>query len=163
MKIHLASDHAGYELKAQVRNWLESEGHEVIDHGAETLDPDDSYIDFIFPAAYAVADDPGSMGIIFGGSGQGEAIAANRVHGVRAAVYYGSAQAITAVDASGRMSDDIYEIVRLSRMHNDANVLSIGARFVSFEEVKKVATIWLNEPFSGLDRYANRNVEVDKR
>lgn len=163
MTIHLAADHAGFKLKEQVKQWLNVLGYEVVDHGADVLDNDDDFVDFIFPAAKAVAADESSRGIIFGGSGQGEAIAANRVKGARAVVYYGPSVPIAAVDASGRMSDDPYEIIRLSRTHNNSNILSIGARFVSFDELKKVSEMWLAEPTSDLDRYQRRNKELDLR
>ena len=89
MKIHIATDHAGFELKSKILDYLISKGHEVIDHGAKSFDPDDDYPDYIFPCAKAVSKDKNSYGIILGGSGQGEAIAANRIRGVRAIVYYG--------------------------------------------------------------------------
>jgi ribose 5-phosphate isomerase B len=134
MTIHLGTDHGGFELKEQIKSWLQSEGHEVVDHGAYKFDVNDDYPDFIIPAAQAVAADEASVGVIFGGSGQGEAMAANRVKGVRAALYYGPAVPIMAVDASGRESQDPYEILKLTREHNHSNVLSIGVRFVSFDE-----------------------------
>lgn len=163
MIIHLAADHAGFEHKEAISEWLQASGHEVIDHGAEQYDADDDFVDFMFPAARVVASQPAARGILFGGSGQGEAMAANRVKGIRATVYYGPVAAIGAIDVSGKLSNDAYEIVRLSRSHNDANILSIGARFVSIEDAKQAITIWLDEPFSGKQRYAARNMELDKR
>jgi len=161
MIVHVAADHAGFELKENVKSWLQDNGYEVKDHGAYEFNKDDDFVDFIFPAAHAVSDDNDSRGILIGGSGQGEAIAANRVKGVRAVVYYGPALPITAVDASGRMSDDPYEIIRLSRTHNNSNILSVGGRFVSFDELKKVAKMWLDEPTSDLERYQSRNRKLD--
>ena len=132
MKIHIATDHAGFELKSKILDYLISKGHEVIDHGAKSFDPDDDYPDYIFPCAKAVSKDNNSYGIIFGGSGQGEAIAANRIRGVRAIVYYGFEQTIPI----------------LSREHNNANIISIGARFVSENEIYDVIEKWLNISFS---------------
>ena len=117
--IFLGTDHAGFELKEAIKAHLDSSGYEVEDLGAHWFDGDDDYPDFIFPCARAVAADPESRGIILGGSGQGEAMAANRIKGVRAAVYYGSER----------------QIARLSREHNNANVLSLGARFISEQEI----------------------------
>ena len=133
MKIHLATDHAGLELKNSIKDYLIKKGNEVVDHGAYEYDALDDYPDFIFPCARAVASDPLSRGIILGGSGQGEAMAANRVKGVRAAVFYNGP----------------IEIVKLSREHNNANVLSIGARFMSEDEIRSVLDVWFNEPFGG--------------
>lgn len=163
MQIHLGADHGGFKLKEQIKEWLTVEGHEVVDHGAHELNMSDDYVDFIFPAAHAVADDSNSVGLIFGGSGQGEAMAANRVKGVRAALYYGPAVPIMAVDAEGRMSDDAYEILKLTRVHNHSNVLSIGVRFVSFEEAKKAIQIWLSEPYGEQERHMRRIRELDSR
>jgi ribose 5-phosphate isomerase B len=140
MKIVLASDHAGYELKEVLKTHLVSLGHEVEDVGANTLDPTDDYPNFIVPAAHMVADGVCERGIILGGSGQGEAMAANRVMGVRAAVYYGEPS----------------DIVRLSREHNDANILSLGARFLAQEEALRAVDAWLAAPFSGDERHARR-------
>lgn len=156
MIIHLGTDHGGFERKEAVKQWLRSEGHEVVDHGAVTFNKDDDYPNFIFPAAHAVAADENSVGIIFGGSGQGEAMAANRVKGVRAAVYYGKALPVEAVDAEGRLSDDAYEILKLTREHNHANVLSLGVRFIDLEESKKAISIWLAQPISTQERHSRR-------
>ncbi|MEC9049908.1 MAG: RpiB/LacA/LacB family sugar-phosphate isomerase [Candidatus Neomarinimicrobiota bacterium] len=144
MKIHLATDHAGLELKNSIKDYLISKGQDVTDHGAHEYDAQDDYPDYIFPCAKAVASDPESRGIIFGGSGQGEAMAANRVKGVRAAVYYGSEQ----------------EIVRLSRGHNNANVLSLGARFISEQVIYEVIETWLDKPFEG-GRHQRRIDKLD--
>ena len=145
MKIHLATDHAGLELKNAIKDYLIGKGHEVTDHGAHEYDAQDDYPDFIFPCARAVAADPESRGIILGGSGQGEAMAANRIKGVRAAVYYGSER----------------EIARLSREHNNANVLSLGARFISEQEIYDIIETWLDEPFEG-GRHQRRIDKLDR-
>ncbi|MEC7730858.1 MAG: RpiB/LacA/LacB family sugar-phosphate isomerase [Candidatus Neomarinimicrobiota bacterium] len=145
MNIHLATDHAGLELKNAIKDYLIEKGHEVTDHGAQEYDVQDDYPDFIFPCARAVAADPESRGIILGGSGQGEAMAANRIKGVRAAVYYGSER----------------EIARLSREHNNSNVLSLGARFISEQEIYDIIETWLDEPFEG-GRHQRRIDKLDR-
>ena len=162
MTIHLGADHGGFELKQQIKQWLEQKGHDVVDHGAHEPDSTDDYTDFIFPASQAVADDTDSVGIVFGGSGQGEAMAANRVKGVRAALYYGPAQPIMAVDIEGNVSDDTREILKLTREHNHSNVLSIGVRFVSFEEAQRAINTWLGQPWSTLERHAKRVKKLDE-
>lgn len=153
--LYLASDHAGFELKEKLKIFLAGLGYETKDSGAFSYDEKDDYPDFILPAARAVATvaestkclEPtsgvgsrGNMGIIIGGSGQGEAMAANRIKGVRAAVLY-------EYDES---------IIKLSREHNDANILSLGARFLSEEEAKKAVKLWLETPFSGDERHKRR-------
>ena len=145
MKIHLATDHAGLDLKNTIREFLIGQGHEVKDHGSYDFDPLDDYPDFIFPCAKAVAADTESRGIILGGSGQGEAMAANRVKGVRAAVYYNGPD----------------EIIKLSRQHNNANILSLGARFMTEDVIYKVINLWLVEPFGG-GRHKRRIEKLDQ-
>lgn len=146
MKIFIGTDHAGFELKETLVSFLRELGHEVKDMGAHSFEALDDYPDFIRPVAEAVAKDPESRGIILGGSGQGEAMCANRVKGARAAVYYGGA----------------VDIVVLSREHNDANILSIGARFVETDEAKKVVRVWLETPFSGAEKHSRRIAKLDK-
>lgn len=144
--IHLATDHAGFEHKEAIKAWLLSEGYTVKDHGARMYDALDDFTDFVVLAANAVGAKPvQSRGIIFGGSGQGEAMVANRITGVRATVYYGSNE----------------EIISLSREHNDANVLSIGARFVSVNDTKKVVWDWLHTAPLTDEKYARRNKKID--
>jgi len=145
MIIHLATDHAGLDLKNSIKSYLINNGYEVNDHGAHEYDPLDDYPDFIFPCAKAVAKDINSRGIILGGSGQGEAMAANRIKGVRAAVFYNGPQ----------------EIIKLSREHNNANILSLGSRFMIEEEIYTVIDAWLKEPFGG-DRHQRRIDKLDK-
>lgn len=144
MKIYLGSDHAGFELKEKIKRWLVSslkfKESEIVDFGALTLDPKDDYPDFCRPVAEAVSKDPESRGIILGGSGQGEAMVANRTPGARAAVYYGCSTSI----------------IELSRQHNNANILSLGARFLSEEEAIKAIKIWLDTPFSDEERHRRR-------
>ena len=144
MKIHIATDHAGLELKNIIRDYLINKGHDVTDHGAHKYDALDDYPDFIFPCAHAVAADPKSRGIILGGSGQGEAMAANRVKGCRAAVFYNGPA----------------EIVKLSREHNNANILSLGTRFISEDKIYDVIELWLEEPFEG-GRHIRRIEKLD--
>ncbi len=161
MTIHLGTDHAGFELKEKVKLFLIEKGYEIVDHGALTLVPGDDYPDFIRPAAEAVAEDPMSRGIIFGGSGQGEALCANRIKGARAVVFYGPRAPIVAADATGRISDDSFEIVRLSRLHGDSNILSFGARFVTDDEAKKALEVWLEALFEG-GRHQQRLDKIDR-
>ncbi len=145
MKIFLGADHAGFELKEKLKVFLEGLGHEVKDFGAFSMNPDDDYPDFVRPVAEAISQDPeNSRGIVLGASGQGEAMICNRAKGVRAAVYYG-----------GNM-----DIVKLSREHNNANVLSFGARFVSEDETKKAVELWLATSFAG-GRHERRVKKMD--
>lgn len=144
MIIYLAADHAGFELKEKIKTRLQKNGYKVKDFGAFQLDPADDYPDFMDPAAQAVVNDPeNSRGIFFGSSGQGEAMVANRHKGVRAAVLY--------------KYDE--EIIKLSREHNNANVLCFGARFLKEKEALKAVEIWLNTPFSNEERHKRR---IDK-
>ena len=145
MIIHIATDHAGLELKEKVKSYLSKLDYEVIDHGAYEYDALDDYPDFIFPCAKAVSNDLNSKGIILGGSGQGEAMAANRVKGVRAAVFYNGPD----------------EIIKLSRQHNDANILSLGARFMSDQEVYKIIELWLSTDFES-GRHKRRIEKLDE-
>lgn len=146
MKIFIGTDHAGFELKEDLLVFLRAHGHDVEDFGAHSFEALDDYPDFIRPVAEAVARDPESRGIILGGSGQGEAMCANRVKGARATVYYGGP----------------FDIAVLSREHNDANILSIGARFVEEDEAKEVVRVWLETPFSGAEKHARRIAKIDK-
>lgn len=145
MTIHLATDHAGFAHKEAVLMWLRAEGYNVVDHGAFEYDALDDYPDFIALAAVEVSKNPaGTKAIIFGGSGQGEAMVANRFPNVRATVYYGAKE----------------EIITLSRQHNDANVLSIGARFVEIDVCKQVIWDWLHTDFSTDEKYQRRNKKI---
>ena len=162
MKIALSTDHAGYEALKQLKQFLQSLGHDVIDFGPENFNPEDDYPDFIFPAAKAVASGDCDCGIIFGGSGQGEAMAANRVKGVRCAVFYGPIATSRAIDAEGTMSDDPYEILKLTREHNHANVLSLAGRFLSPEQVNQAAKVWLEASYSDEPRHIRRVRKLDE-
>ena len=145
MRIHLATDHAGFDLKETVKTYLQDHGYDILDHGAHEFNKLDDYPDYIFPAAYAVSEEPESFGIIFGGSGQGEAMTANRVKGVRAAVYYNGPE----------------EIVKLSRSHNNANILSIGYRFLDEKKAIHIIELWLNGAFEG-GRHDSRIRKLDR-
>ena len=138
--IYIASDHAGFELKNALCRHLAASGRDVEDLGPYAYDPEDDYPDFILPAAEAVAANPGSLGVVLGGSGQGEALAANKVEGVRAALYYGGPR----------------DIVSLSRTHNQANILSLGARFLDEEEAIAVLELWLETPYGREERHVRR-------
>ncbi len=161
-KIYFAADHAGFALKNSLMEHVRTLGYAVEDIGAHTLDPDDDYPDFITPCAMRVAEEnprgsaARAFGIVIGGSGQGEAMCANRVPGVRAAIFYGEMKVTAALEIEGGRSEDGYDLVRLARRHNDANMLSIGARFVSGEEAEEAVHVFLTTPFSGSPRHARR-------
>jgi len=145
-KIFLGTDHAGFKLKEEIKKFLQKEGYKTEDQGAYSYNEQDDYPDFICKAAKKVSETPNSRGIIFGGSGQGEAIAANKVKGIRAALYYGHDK----------------EIINLSRMHNDANMLSLGARFVSKKEAIEAIELWLSTSFMNEERHRRRIAKISK-
>lgn len=146
MKILLAADHAGFELKNKILAFLREEGFDVEDLGAQVLDANDNYPEIMIPVAMRILNDPeNTRGIIFGMSGQGEAIVTNRFPGIRAAVYYGKNP----------------EIIKLSREHNDANILSIGAHFMEEEEAREVVRLWISTEFSGDERHVRRIAQLD--
>ena len=145
-KIFLGADHAGFELKEEVKRYLKGLGMEVEDKGAYKFDSQDDYPDFIVHVAKKVAEDPkNNKGIIFGASGQGEAISANKIKGIRAALYYG-----------GSMN-----IVKLSRTHNNANILSLGARFLKKDEAIEAVDTWLKTDFSNEARHIRRIKKIE--
>jgi len=146
MKIYIGADHAGFEIKGKLKTYLSKSGYEVEDKGNFVFDQNDDYPDFVLPVATAVAENSESVGIIFGGSGQGEAIVANRVKGIRAVVL-------------NHYNEDV---IRLSREHNDANILSIGARFLSEGEVEKAVSMWLQTSFSGENRHIRRIKKIEE-
>ncbi len=147
MKIFLATDHAGFSLKESLLVFIKNLGHEVIDYGATVYDETDDYPDFIQKAAQSVSENPEEYrAVILGGSGQGEAIVANRFSNVRAVVFYGG---------------DI-EIVKLGREHNNANILSLGARFITEDDAKEAVKIFLGTPFSEDERHIRRISKIDK-
>lgn len=145
MNIYLATDHAGFELKEAIKKFLDQNSHNIIDLGALAFDPNDDYPDFIAKAAMAVSADPNSRAIIFGKTGQGEAMVANKIAGARAMVWYGGD----------------FEFLRLSRAHNDANILSLAGGYVSAEIAKEATDIWLMTPFSGEERHIRRLQKID--
>lgn len=138
MRVHLGADHAGFELKEYLRHHLAEAGHEVVDHGPPEYDAQDDYPPYCLRAGEAVVADPGSLGIVIGGSGNGEQIAANKVDGVRAALAWS------------------VETARLARQHNDANVLAVGGRMHALDEASAFVDAYLAEPFSGDERHARR-------
>lgn len=144
MKVYIGTDHAGYELKEKLKVYIGELGHDVEDMGAFELESDDDYPDFIRAVAEAVSNDNESMGVVLGGSGQGEAMCANKVPGVRAALYYG-----------GNL-----DIIKVSRVHNDANILSLGARFISENEAKEVIKVFFETSFSGEERHVRRIAKI---
>ena len=142
MRVHLGSDHAGLDLKAHLTGWLTSAGHEVVDHGPFVYDALDDYPVFCLRAAEAVVADEGSVGVVIGGSGNGEQIAANKVPGVRAALVWNTSTA------------------QLARQHNDANVVAVGGRQHSVAEATAIIEAFLTEPFSGAERHSRRIAQV---
>ena len=144
MRIHIGSDHAGLDFKNRIVSYLSDLGHQVVDHGPHTLDPQDDYPVFCIPAAIATVADPDSIGIVLGGSGNGEQIAANKVKGVRAALVWNEATAIAA------------------REHNDANVMAIGGRMHTEEEVLALVDLFLATPFSHDERHVRRIALINK-
>jgi ribose 5-phosphate isomerase B len=142
MRVHIGTDHAGFELKNYLVSALTSDGHDVVDHGPETYDAEDDYPVYCIPAAEAVAAEPGSMAIVIGGSGNGEQIAANKVIGTRAALAYN------------------IETAKLGRQHNDANVIAIGARMHTQEQALEMIRTFLDTPFSGDPRHARRIAQL---
>lgn len=145
-KIYVSGDHAGFKLKEKIKPWLEKKGYSVIDMGPFKYNPKDDYPDFIIPMARAVSKDKNSRGIIIAGSGQGETIAANRIKGARAALFYGGNP----------------NILKLSRAHNNSNILSIGARFLNEKQAKKAIETWLKAPFSNATRHKRRLKKIEK-
>jgi ribose 5-phosphate isomerase B len=138
MRVHLGSDHAGFELKTAVVRRLVELGHEPVDHGPAEYDADDDYPPFVLRAAQAAAAEPGSLGVVIGGSGNGEAIAANKVRGVRCALAWST------------------ETAALGRQHNDANVVSLGARMHDEETALSLVEVFLSTDYSGDERHSRR-------
>lgn len=143
-KVFLGTDHAGFDLKEHIKAFLKKEGHEVVDEGAVTFDKNDDYPDFIAKAAKSVAKNPGSFGIVFGKSGAGEAIVANKIPGIRAVLCFKP------------------ENAKLARKHNDANVLSLGGGFVTPQEAEDISKTFLETPFSNEERHKRRIDKIKK-
>lgn len=156
MKLYIGSDHTGYEFKEELKKYFTELGYKIEDKGAFTYEANDDYPDFIIPVAESVASDKGSFGVILGGSGQGEAMCANRIKGVRTAVFYGEILPKEDIDALGHKSVDSFEIIKLARMHNNANVLSLATRFLSLDEMKFAIELFLNTKFEGEERHVRR-------
>jgi ribose 5-phosphate isomerase B len=138
MRVHIGGDHAAYDLLGELVTFLEAEGHDVTNHGPHVLDPEDDYPVAVLRAAEAVAADPESLGVVLGGSGNGEQMAANKVKGIRAALCYNA------------------ELAGLAREHNNAQVISIGGRMNTVEEAKAMVAAFLATPFSGAARHQRR-------
>lgn len=144
MRVHIGGDHAAYELQLGLIRHLRDGGHEVIDHGPHHYDPQDDYPVAVLRAAEGVAADAGSLGVVLGGSGNGEQMAANKVSGIRAALCYNT------------------ELAQLAREHNDAQVISIGARMNTLEEALAMVDTFLATPFSGEERHVRRLAMVSR-
>ncbi len=144
MRLHIGSDHAGLELKNELLAHLVNNGHDVTDHGPYEYDALDDYPDFCIPAAQAVAKDASSLGIVIGGSGNGEQIAANKVKGIRAVLAWN------------------IETAKLGKEHNNANVVSIGGRMHSIDECKAIIDAFIATPFSNDDRHIRRINKMSK-
>ncbi|MDQ3104708.1 MAG: ribose-5-phosphate isomerase [Actinomycetota bacterium] len=138
MRVHIGSDHAGFELKTALLDWLSSHGHEPVDHGPEAYDPLDDYPPFCLRTGEAVAADPESLGVVIGGSGNGEQMTANKVAGVRAALAWNE------------------ETARLAREHNDARVVSVGSRMHTTDEALRLVEVFLSTAFSAEPRHLRR-------
>lgn len=161
MKIYLGADHAGFEAKEEVKKFLIKNSYEIEDCGAYQFDKTDDYPDFISKAAKLVSADPeNSRAIIFGRSGQAEAMLANKYKGVRAVLVYAPAVPLGAADVTGRVSENPWEMIRLTREHNNANVLSIGAVFLNVQDVLKIVKLWLEEPFPADERHVRRLAKI---
>jgi len=144
--IYLVSDHAGFELKEEIKKFLKLKNIVYEDLGAHKFEAQDDYPDFILPAAKKVAENSNNKGIILGGSGQGEAVVANKVKGIRAVVYYGGPK----------------EILKLSREHNNANILSLGARFLTKSDIPDIIETWINTEFFKAERHTRRIQKISK-
>ena len=144
MRVHIGGDHAAYELQLALVRHLEEAGHEVTNHGPHVFDSEDDYPVAVLRAAQAVSQDPGSRGVVLGGSGNGEQIAANKVTGIRAALAWAP------------------ELAQLAREHNDAQVVSIGGRFTPTDVAKEIVDVFLATDFSGVERHARRLAMVSE-
>ncbi|WP_293785143.1 ribose-5-phosphate isomerase [uncultured Aeromicrobium sp.] len=138
MRVHIGADHAGYELKTHLIAWLIEQGHEPVDHGAFEYDADDDYPPFCVATAEATVADPGSLGLVLGGSGNGEQIAANKVRGARAALAWS------------------VETAELARQHNNAQIIGIGARQHTVDEIEAIVKAFLATPWSAAERHQRR-------
>lgn len=154
MKIYIGTDHAGYVLKEKLVSSLKGQGYEVIDKGAFEFNEEDDYPDFVIPVAREVSKDPnGAKGIILGATGEGEAITANKFPHIKAVVYYGKSECVVDYEA---------DIILRSRQHNNSNILSLGARYLTEEEMMSAVDLWLKTPFSGNERHIRRLAKIDE-
>jgi len=154
MKIFIGTDHAGYVLKEKLMSSLKAQGYEIIDKGAYEYNEGDDYPDFVVPVAREVYKDPNNVkGIILGATGEGEAITANKFPHIRAVAYYGQSKCIV---------DDEADIIVRSRQHNNTNILSLGARYLTEETMMKAVDLWLNTPFSEGERHIRRLGKIDQ-
>ena len=154
MKIFIGTDHAGYVLKEKLVTFLKARGYEVVDKGAFKYDENDDYPDFVVPVAREISKDSDkAKGIIIGGTGEGEAIAANKFPHVRAVVYYGKATPVV---------DDESNIIERSRQHNNSNILSLAARYLTEEDMMEAVNLWLNTPYSHDERHIRRLGKIDQ-
>ncbi|GAB3585618.1 ribose-5-phosphate isomerase [Calidifontibacter terrae] len=138
MRVHIGGDHAAYDMQRGLVKWLTEQGYEVVDHGAAEYDDQDDYPVFVLRAAEGVAADPGSLGVVLGGSGNGEQMAANKVRGIRAALCYTT------------------ELAQLAREHNDAQIISLGGRFHTQEQAQAMVKVFLETTFTGAERHQRR-------
>lgn len=138
MRVHIGGDHAAYEMQRGLVEWLQQEGHDVVDHGPTEYDALDDYPVFVLRAAEAVAAEPGSLGVVLGGSGNGEQMAANKVKGIRAALCYST------------------ELAQLAREHNDAQIISLGGRFHTQEQAQAIVKTFLETEYAGVERHQRR-------
>lgn len=156
MKIFIGTDHAGFVLKEKLVTFLKAQGHEVVDKGAYDYNEDDDYPDFVIPVAREVSKNPDPdmvRGIIMGATGEGEAIVANKFPHVRAVIYYGNAHSVV---------DDESDVIERSRAHNNSNVLSLAARYLTEEIMTNAVGLWLNTPFSQGERHIRRLAKIDQ-
>jgi len=155
MKILVGSDHAGFGLKEKLIPYLKELGYEVEDKGAFEYKEDDDYPDYVIPVAREVSKRPNEMrGIVIGGSGQGEGMAANKFSDIRATVFYGERQCV--------VTEEHESIIKISRADNDANILSLGARFITEEEMREAVKEWLDTPFKNTEKYKRRITKMDR-
>lgn len=154
--VFVGADHAGFGLKEKLIPYLKNLGYEVEDKGAFEYNEEDDYPDFVIPVAREVSKHPDKFkGLILGGSGQGEAMLANKFRDVRAAVYYGPGQCVA--------TENDVSIIKLSREHNDANILALGARFLTEEEMRNAVKEWLNTKFKGETRHRRRITKMNRQ
>lgn len=163
MKIYLASDHAGFEFKNHIKEFLGKKGYDVTDCGPFVFDKNDDYPDFVSKAAGAVSKDPeNNIGILAANTGQAEAMLANKYKNVRCALFYAPATAIGTVDVTGRKSSNPLEIINLAREHNDANMLSLSGKFMDITTAEAAIELFLNTPFPGDERHKRRIEKIKK-